>query len=460
MSEASPPIDPTDPEGALTPVIPPNNVRLVDPLPDGDLTPGEDPLEPVTKASSDPGAPVTEPTDPAAPELPVAPDLSGVPANPVEGENSADPTNAVGPENPIGVDVSVVSPWNVPFAPDERVAFSFNLAKVSGAGEDSDPILLHADNLALVAVFDGMGGAGGTAYQTPDGPRTGAYLASRAARDSAQSLIVDLGPEQQALNGPRLAAELHDTIEAALRARLASLQAPRSALRSKLLRAMPTTMAMAVLHRTDTAGEIWHCRLLSAGDSRVYALCPDSGVSQLTTDDIRDQGDAMANLRQDSLISNALSADTSFVVNDKTVQLEAPFLLIAATDGCFGYLPSPMHFEWLLLHTLQESPDPDSWSRELQTRISEITGDDASMALLGVGVDHQEFKAMFAERAAELAQRWITPLDALTAEVEQLERQLAELRHVQAQQTVDLWAAYRPDYERYLSSQSQGKDTS
>jgi hypothetical protein len=63
------------------------------------------------------------------------------------------------------------------------VSFGFNLEKIAGQGEDSDPIVRHGRGLGLVAVFDGMGGAGGTVYETPDGPHTGAYLASRLARD-------------------------------------------------------------------------------------------------------------------------------------------------------------------------------------------------------------------------------------------------------------------------------------
>ena len=66
----------------------------------------------------------------------------------------------------------------------------------------------------------------------------------------------------------------------------------------------------------------------------------------------------MTNLRQDSVISNAMSADTAFVINHHQMSLPRPFLIIAATDGCFGYLPSPMHFEWLLLSTLRDASGP------------------------------------------------------------------------------------------------------
>ena len=62
----------------------------------------------------------------------------------------------------------------------------------------------------------------------------------------------------------------------------------------------------------------------------------------------------MANLRQDSVVSNAMSADTDFHVNHRKVELRAPFLVAGATDGCFGYLRSPMHFEHLVLSRQQQ----------------------------------------------------------------------------------------------------------
>ena len=83
-----------------------------------------------------------------------------------------------------------------------------------------------------------------------------------------------------------------------------------------------------------------------AGDSRAYVFDPD-GARQLSTDDLRDPGDALANLRHDSVVSNAMSADTEFHVSYRRVELQAPFLLVCATDGCFGYVPTPMHFEHL-----------------------------------------------------------------------------------------------------------------
>ena len=74
-------------------------------------------------------------------------------------------------------------PADLPATGGPALSFGFNLGKIPGQGEDSDPIRRDGRELGLVAVFDGMGGAGGTVYETPDGPRTGAYLASRVARD-------------------------------------------------------------------------------------------------------------------------------------------------------------------------------------------------------------------------------------------------------------------------------------
>ena len=331
-----------------------------------------------------------------------------------------------------------------------RVSFGFNLGKIAGQGEDSDPIVRHGRELGLVAVFDGMGGAGGTVYETADGPRTGAYLASRLARDVVEDRMVALLDPEWNLDGEAAAQDLQRSVRSALRARLEELKAPASGLRSRLLRALPTTMALGALQRHEAGGDRWTCHLLWAGDSRVYLFQPGSGAQQLTVDDIRDRGDAMANLREDSVVSNAMSADTDFVVHHRQVELTAPFLMVAATDGCFGYVPSPMHFEHLVLAALRDSQDTGGWSAAIQAAVSAVTGDDAAMATLGVGADHDGFRALFARRTAELEQRWIAPLDDLDTQLRDQEQKLEELRTARRQRQAQLWAAYKPGYEEFL----------
>ena len=281
--------------------------------------------------------------------------------------------------------------------PGPTISFAFNLGKIPDQGEDSDPICREGPDLGLVAVFDGMGGAGGTVYETPDGRRTGAYIASRVARDVVERRMLDLLEPDWNLNGKAAALDLQRSVQSALQERLEELKAPPSGLRSRLLRALPTTMALVALQRTQPGGPNWTAHVLWAGDSRAYVLEP-AGVRQLSTDDLRDPGDALANLRRDSVVSNAMSADTDFHINYRRVKLEAPFLVMGATDGCFGYVPTPMHFEDLVLRHLAAARTVDAWSAGLQEEISAITGDDAAMAVLGIGADFTEFKDLFAPR--------------------------------------------------------------
>lgn len=335
------------------------------------------------------------------------------------------------------------------FSAGPTVSFGFNLAKIPDHGEDSDPILRDGPDLGLAAVFDGMGGAGGTVYDTPNGRRSGAYLASRIARDVVEQHMLETLTPDRPLPGQTTSTDLHDALEATLRNAFAELKAPTSRLRSKLLRALPTTMALGALQRIEDGGSRWMCHVLWAGDSRVYALTP-SGLHQLSVDDLRDQGDAMENLRRDSVISNAVSADTEFHVNYRRVELVAPFLLVCATDGCFGYLRSPMHFEEILLRTLAGADSDEDWSVALQTEIAAVTGDDAAMATIGVGADLPTFVELFAPRLAELNERYTAPLDRSLEELERAELALTEMQQQRSRELAALWLEYSTKYEQFL----------
>jgi hypothetical protein len=191
--------------------------------------------------------------------------------------------------------------------------------------------------------------------------------------------------------------------------------------------------------------------LFWAGDSRAYLADPDVGLMQVTTDDLRSGGDAMRNLTDDSVMSNAISADTEFHINHRQVELQAPFLLLCATDGCFAYVRSPMHFEHLLLSTLQDARDAEAWRRALEAKVTAVTGDDAALALLGLGADLGGFKKLFKDRTAQVERRFIDPLDELDGRVRRAEQELADLRARRAEFGGELWGAYKRDYERYLA---------
>jgi serine/threonine protein phosphatase PrpC len=336
-------------------------------------------------------------------------------------------------------------------APGPTVSFGFNLGKIPDHGEDADPILRDGPDLGLLAVFDGMGGAGGTVYETPDGPRSGAYLASRIARDVVERRMIDLLVPDWNLKGEAAATDLQRSVRDALQDRLSELKAPKSGLRSRLLRALPTTMAVLALQRTNRSGAKWLCHVFWAGDSRGYVVEP-GGARQLTVDDLRDPSDAMANLRRDSVVSNAMSADTEFHVSYRRVELEAPFLLVCATDGCFGYLPTPMHFEQLLLTSLTEARSVTGWSQAVQQKIAAVTGDDAAMSVMAVGADFGELKELYAPRVTELQQEFTAPVDALDQSVRRAEQELQQLRQRQLDDTEQLWLRYKTGYEKYLGA--------
>jgi serine/threonine protein phosphatase PrpC len=341
--------------------------------------------------------------------------------------------------------------------PGPTFSFGFNLGKIPDQGEDSDPILRDGPDLGLIAVFDGMGGAGGTVYDTPDGQRTGAYMASRIARDVVEERMLSLLEPDWNLNGEAAAADLRRSVQEALRERLTELKAPPSGLRSRLLRALPTTMTVIALQRTQPGGSEWSCHLLWAGDSRAYVF-EAVGARQLTTDDLRDPGDAMANLTRDSVVSNALSADTDFHVNYRRVELHAPFVVTCVTDGCFGYVRTPMHFEHLVLSHLRSARSAAGWSAAMQQHIKAVTGDDAAMSMMGVGAGFKEFQALLAPRVAELEADFIQPIDDMDAAVRQAEQDLEALRQRQRETTSQIWSRYKPGYERYLSVDSASED--
>jgi serine/threonine protein phosphatase PrpC len=332
------------------------------------------------------------------------------------------------------------------------VSFKFCTAKVAGEGEDADPILRVGPDLGLLGVFDGMGGAGGRVYDTPEGRHTGAYIAARFARNVVERLMLELIKPEWNLDGPAAAAELHRVLASSLAARLAELKAPETTLRSKLVKALPTTMTLAVLQRTDPAAGGYACHLFWAGDSRAYVVQPEAGAMQLTTDDLRSGGDAMRNLTDDSVMSNCISADSEFHINHRQVELQAPFLLLCATDGCFAYVRSPMHFEQLLLSTLRRARDVPGWQRALEAAVAMITGDDAALALLGLGTDLDGFKTLFKDRTVEVERRYIDPLDQLDGQVQRAEQELAGLRARRVELGAELWGDYKHHYERYLAA--------
>lgn len=327
-----------------------------------------------------------------------------------------------------------------------RPLFSIYTEKQDSAGEDAPPLIVYDpkhDSMA-VGVFDGLGGSGAVKYRSREPVRSGAYWASRiAAQVCKEQLRQD--PEIDSATLGRSILDRFQVFDS-------EHGSPRSGLRSSMIKVLPTTMALAVVDFRRSSDSRIRC--MWAGDSRLYILSPVSGLQQLTADDLVVPADPMENLLTDGRMSNCISLEGDFNINSTTANVDpsAPALIFAATDGCFGYFPSPMHFEHALLSTLSESDTTSDWQRRLSECISAVAQDDATLALLSYGFDNRridqtsdnvvslvsEIQLRFQNRFEFLTSHYIQPLDRI--------RELEPSAHSDLR--TDLWCHYRAGYLR------------
>ncbi len=266
--------------------------------------------------------------------------------------------------------------------------------KKKGRGEDSDPLSCVFTNSAIIGVFDGMGGAGSAECKSDFGvDKTKAYIGSRIIKEAIEKYVVE-HPESigqtdfsEALNGviqSRYAEE-----------RKKYPPMSKGGLRSALIKEYPTTLAITTVREESSQYIIdsyW------AGDSRNYIWDPN-GLYQISIDDLKGNLDPLENLHEDAPVSNCIQADAPFSINHKQIKCfkrNDGFVLVSATDGCFGYYPSPMDFEKVLFDTLRKSKTSDEWGDNLSTAISFVTADDFSFSIVATGFkDFDELKRSF-----------------------------------------------------------------
>lgn len=318
-------------------------------------------------------------------------------------------------------------------APKTQEWFIINCEQVAGQGEDY--FLYEKKNGAeLLGVFDGCGGSGARTYPEFEN-HTGAYVASRilaeavkvwfdreyGEKDSAKEKKTTV-PET---DGQPEAKSLKAVMDKALCGCRKQCSAG-SVLLGNLKKEFPSTMALAVVKEKENETVFYWC-----GDSRGYVL-DEEGLHQVTADDTA-VTDAMENLREDAPMTNVASASHPYEVRCCQRKLKRPFILLTATDGCFGYLPTPMEFEKLLLETMAQSDSLKKWQDELTRRIGEVAGDDFTMALCLKGFpDFGEAKEKLKQRLAYMRENF--PLDKKTQEKELLRQ----------------WKEYRKTYEKLM----------
>ena len=249
------------------------------------------------------------------------------------------------------------------------INLKFMIEKKDGHGEDSDPLFLVKGDFCAVGVFDGMGGSGAGKCKSDFGDgHTKAYVASRIIEESVYNYM------NYAKSTSEICAErIKDTAKSRLEQEKHNFPLKVSGLRSKLVREYPTTLAVVTCEQKVngdfTINSYW------AGDSRNY-LWNSDGFFQISKDDLDTELDPMENLRNDGVLSNCVCADREFEINSRSITVSKSFIILSATDGCFGYFPTPMHFHEVLLAGLKSSKDETEWENYIKKEICNVTGDD------------------------------------------------------------------------------------
>lgn len=175
-----------------------------------------------------------------------------------------------------------------------------------------------------------------------------------------------------------------------------------------------------------------------AGDTRNYILC-ESGLFQMTKDDIRGDGDAMYSLHNDPPMSNSVSQSHNFHINQNTIFSSGPVIIISCTDGCYGYVKSPMHFEYMLIHTLLESDDVTEWAARISEFLEPISGDDFSYAISMIGRRFGAWKLRMHRRYDKLVKTFITPCE-----------KLYETENYSTDEELEIWEKYKIEYNSLI----------
>ena len=297
--------------------------------------------------------------------------------------------------------------------------FAFSEEMIEANGEDS----FYADineNYSVLSVFDGCGGLGSKEYDNFNG-KTGAYMASRVVSGATKKWFSELPIENE--------VEVYKQyIDKSFGVANEYADKDTIVIKGSMQKPFPTTIALALNKVTKKGFEI---DFIWAGDSRGYILDED-GLHQITLDDINGE-DAMSNLSNDGVLTNVAHLAGEYVLHKKKIMLKKPSVVFCATDGCFGYLSTPMEFENLLLETMNNSNSPDEWKQSLKELLRNYACDDYTMSLLAVGYnDFDKMKKSFVKRFQELQQNYIINLSEKAYE-----------------EKVELWNKYKNSYEKY-----------
>ena len=323
------------------------------------------------------------------------------------------------------------------------ISLKFMIEKREGHGEDSTPLSIVKNDFYAVGVFDGMGGSGAALCKSEYGDNhTKAYVASRIIQEAVNAYIDNVKSVNEITS-----EGIRFTARERLEQEKSNFPTKASGLRSKLVRDYPTTLAITTANKneddTHTVNSYW------AGDSRNYLWTLD-GFYQISKDDLDTELDPLDNLRNDGALSNCICADRDFFINTNSIKVDGKFIILSATDGCFNYFATPMHFHEVLLTGLKISEDVSAWENFCKEEMSAVTGDDLSLSLLAIGFnDFNDLKSSFAQ--SEL--KCINEINNAQNKIKTLSKDLEEAKTSLENLIQAEWKEYKTSYLKYLNSE-------
>lgn len=343
---------------------------------------------------------------------------------------------------------------------------SINVPKKENEGEDADPFVKSDNNTSwgAIAVFDGMGGAGARKYRHKESneEHTAAYWASRIVRDAIKHIFDTRKVGENPIT--RVNENIYNYIKCQLNQSILDFPNANSNVLSKMSHKLPTTLAMAAFEIKEgnvSINSYW------AGDSRIIVLNEDK-IIYLTLDDAdAPDGDPISPQNMDLPMNNAIYQDSDFKINysqlDIPVSENKPFLLIASTDGCFGYFHNPIEFEVMMRKSiLAANSENEIMDYIKQAIIENIQQDDFSMAMIAFGYSNFNiFKDVLTKKLANesLATSYYTWRDEIKGKRHQIEGQLEDFTQKLQSLKQELEHLHEEDAQENINWYNRYKET-
>lgn len=281
-------------------------------------------------------------------------------------------------------------------------------------------------DLHYAGVFDGCGGLGSKRYERL-GNKTGAFVSSQTCA------MVFRDEAEKKADGRGVDAAFVSQLKTAFLSALKNYEmqyGQQNSLIGSMVRTLPCTGSMVIVTKSRLDPQALHLDIIHAGDSRVYIMRPKEGLQQVTRDELAGNPDALQNLYVSAPMTNVINIDKDFSLTHLAFDLNMPFAVLCATDGIFGYVKTPMHFERIVLECLETANSFETFERALFDSISGITGDDSTAVMPFYGwTSFDELKENFQKR-----KRFVTGL--CNAVEEDMSDEIVD----------SAWAQYRTGY--------------